>query len=110
MCFKAGIDELDTVKNLMSMSLNALIADTLEVELDAIHPHLRLVTDLGMDADKAQLLKEGIAEYFDGLEVDLVGIESVADLLEVVVLNEFAGLPVDCSLPAAPFAETHAAA
>ena len=36
MCIKAGDNEIETVKNLMSMSLMAVVADALNVDLDEI--------------------------------------------------------------------------
>jgi len=96
MCFKAGNDELDTVKNLMSMSLSVVVADALEVEIEDVSPKALLVEDLGMTADKAELIKEGIAEYFDGLEIDFTRVRTLQDLLDVVVLNEFRDLEKSC--------------
>jgi len=36
MCIKAGADELESVKNLMSMALKAVVAESLGVELEDI--------------------------------------------------------------------------
>lgn len=98
MCFKAGDDELDTVKNLMTMSLSVVVADALEVDLDEVQTSSRLVQDLGMTPDKAVALKEGIAEYFDGLEIDLRATPTVGALLDKVVLNEFRGMGDACTV------------
>lgn len=89
MCIKAGNNELASVKALMDMSLNALIADTFEVEMDEIENTLDLRSDLGMQQNKADELKAGICEYFDGLEVDMQRIVTIGDLHELVVDHEF---------------------
>jgi len=97
MCFKAGSDELDTVRNLMSMSLSAVISEALEIDIDDIRPTAHFVRDLGMTPEKAQILNEGIAEYFDGLEVDLAATPTVGALLDKVVHSEFRRLEAEAA-------------
>lgn len=92
MCFKAGNDELDTVKNLMLMALRAAIAQALDVEMDELEPEQRLVADLAMDADKRAELVELIADTFDGLTLDLDALETIGQIYEAVVLEEFRDL------------------
>ena len=70
MCIKAENNELDSVKALMTMSLNALIAEVFDVEPDEINCNLSLSMDLGMDTEKKQELTELIGEYFDGLVIN----------------------------------------
>lgn len=89
MCIKAGNNELASVKALMDMSLNALIADTFEVEIDEIENELELRNDLGMKQTEAVELKEHISEYFDGLEVDMNCMVTIGDLHKMVVDHEF---------------------
>ncbi|MCU7939841.1 MAG: hypothetical protein KZQ64_06185 [gamma proteobacterium symbiont of Bathyaustriella thionipta] len=84
MCIKAGDNELASVKALMDMSLNALIADTFEVGIDDIDNNLEFRTDLGMKAMKEVELKENISEYFNGLDVDLQHMVTIGDLHELV--------------------------
>ncbi|MDD3450278.1 MAG: hypothetical protein PHF72_14785 [Gammaproteobacteria bacterium] len=92
MCFKAGNDELDTVKNLMLMALRAAIAQALDVEMDELEPGQRLVEDLAMDADGRAGLVELIADTFDGLTLDLDALETIGQIYEAVVLEEFRDL------------------
>lgn len=92
MCFKAGNDELDTVKNLMLMALRAAIAQALDVEMDELEPEQRLVEDLAMDAEKQAELVELIADTFDGLTLDLDALETIGQIYEAVVLEEFRDL------------------
>jgi len=89
MCIKAGNDELETVKNLMMMSLNAVVAEALEVDLDRVTTEARLVEDLEMDAPKREALEAAIADVFDGLALDLRRVLTVGTLLAQVVLQEF---------------------
>jgi len=89
MCIKVGNDELDSVKALMTMSLNALIADVFDKELDDLKLNLSLTKDLGMDEEKEQKLTDLVAEYFDGLVVDWSKNDSLAELFQTVVNSEF---------------------
>ena len=93
MCIKAGNNELGTVKALMAMSLNSIIADVFDLDLDDIAPYQKLRTDLHMDAARQSELADLIAEYFDGLLLDFSQIQTVDDLFNVVVENEFRCIP-----------------
>ena len=93
MCIKVRKNELSTVKALMTMSLNALLADVFDKQLGELSPKLSLKTDLGMDQEKQQLLAQRIAEYFDGLSVDFSRIDTLEDLFYVVVEREFETIP-----------------
>lgn len=73
----------------MTMSLNAIIADVFERDLDDIEPGLHMYADLDMDTKKQLELGEIIVEYFDGLQVDFSRIELLADLFEQVVESAF---------------------
>jgi len=94
MCIRVGNDELESVKNLMGMSLMAVVAEALQADLDDVSEEARLVEDLHMTPATERELKAMIADVFNGLEVDLSTTPTVAALLEKVVLNEFADLPV----------------
>ena len=89
---KMGKDELETVRNLMAMSLKAVVADALEADLEEIVDETRLCEDLGMDSAGAERLRALIADIFDGLEVEPRQTPTFAALLERVVLREFEGL------------------
>ncbi|WP_198264343.1 hypothetical protein [sulfur-oxidizing endosymbiont of Gigantopelta aegis] len=89
MCIKVGDDELDSVKALMTMSLNALIADVFDLDLEDLKPELSLTRDLGMDEAKQHELAELIDEYFDGLWIDFSLNDSLAMLFQTVVESEF---------------------
>jgi hypothetical protein len=93
MCIRAGSNELESVKNLMGMSLMALVADALNADLEQVSEESRLVEDLHMDASGEEELEMMIEDVFDGLHVDVQATPTVSALLDTVVRNEFAGLP-----------------
>ncbi len=92
MCIRAGNNELETVKNLMNMSLKAVLADALATDIDTVSDSSRLVEDLHMNDRESRHLTALIAEVFDGLQIDLTQTPTIAALLEQVVTKEFDGL------------------
>jgi hypothetical protein len=90
-CIKTGNNELDSLKAIMTMSLNAIIAEVFGRDLDDIEPGLHMYTDLNMDKQKQLELGEIIAEYFDGLQVEFSRVELLDDLFEQVVGAAFKG-------------------
>jgi acyl carrier protein len=90
MCIRAGSNELESVKNLMGMSLMAVIAESLEVDIDDIEETSHLVKDLNMDRAGRERLEMMIAEVFDELKVNLNTTPTVGSLLDKVVISEFA--------------------
>lgn len=93
MCIRAGSNELESVKNLMGMSLRAVVADALHTDIETIQEESRLVEDLHMGTGDEQELEAMIADIFDGLHVDVHETPTVAALLDKVVMQEFRGLP-----------------
>lgn len=90
MCIRAGGEnELESVKNLMSMCLMAIISDSLDVEIDGIQPSNHLTNKLQMSDASRQTLEAQIADIFDGLQLDLTQIDTIGTLLDLVVYNEF---------------------
>jgi uncharacterized radical SAM superfamily Fe-S cluster-containing enzyme len=71
------------------MSLNSIISDVFNIDIDEIDPEMHLQDELNMDSDSQQELNESIAEYFDGLQIDLGSIGTLSELYEKVVENEF---------------------
>jgi acyl carrier protein len=90
MCIRAGSNELESMKNLMGMSLMAVIAEALQTDIDAVAESSHLVRDLQMDSAGKRQLEALIAEVFDGLQLNLDTTPTVAALLDRVVLSEFA--------------------
>ncbi len=93
MCIKAGNNELGSVKALMAMSLNALIAEIFELDLDELDKYLSLTRDLGMDKNKQEELSTMIAEYFDDLHIDFSQVDTLEQLFQTIVEVEFEELP-----------------
>ncbi len=93
MCIRAGSNELESVKNLMGMSLKAVVADALHADIDSVLDDSRLVEDLHMSANDEHTLEAMIADVFDGLKIDLHSTPTVGALLDQVVTKEFCGLP-----------------
>ena len=94
MCIRAGSNELESVKNLMGMSLMAVVADALHTDIENVTEEARLVEDLHMDSVSEEALEEMIEDVFNGLHVNVQKTPTVSELLDRVVLHEFAGLPV----------------
>ena len=94
MCIRAGSNELESVKNLMGMSLMAVVADALHTEIENVTEDARLIEDLHMDSSSEEELETMIADVFNGLHIDVHNISTVSALLDRVVRSEFSGLPV----------------
>jgi len=94
-CIKSGNSELSTVKVLMTMSLNSIIADVFDKDLDEIQLGMSLLADLSMTGAQQQELAEVIAEFFDDLIVDFDKVETLDDLFNIVVEAEFDHIPED---------------
>ncbi|MEN8170630.1 MAG: hypothetical protein ABFS08_10450 [Pseudomonadota bacterium] len=90
MCIRAGSNELESVKNLMGMSLMAVIAESLDTDIDTIEETDYLVKDLHMNSEGKRQIELMIADVFDGLKVNLNTTPTVGALLDKVVMSEFA--------------------
>lgn len=95
MCIKAGNTELSSVKALMTMSLNAAIAEIFGLDLDEIVPDLRLFADLRMTPEQQSEFAALVAEYFDGVTIDFTPTTTLGDIFDRVIEQEFLGLPDD---------------
>lgn len=89
MCIKVSDDERDTIKALMVMSLNLIISDIFQIELDDIELEYQLNKDLHMTAEQELLLKKSIAEHFDGYELQLFSGYMIQHLYKDVVFSGF---------------------
>jgi hypothetical protein len=85
MCFKVGKDEIDTVKNLMQMSVILFLSESLGIEFDEVSADTRLLEVMEFDRSKMARLHEFIAEYFDGLQINLYDTPTVGSLLDKIV-------------------------
>ncbi len=95
MCIKAGNTELSSVKALMTMSLNAVVAEVFGIEPDEIVPGLRVFDDLHMTPDQQSEFTGLVAEFFDGLQVEFTPTTTLDEIFDRVIEQEFLGLPAD---------------
>ena len=92
MCSKMGIDEFDTVANLMGLSICAVVSDVLDADIGDLEMESHLEMDLGLTADRQSELENAIREYFDDFQVDFSSINTIQDLVDQVVEGELCDL------------------
>ena len=92
MCSKIGIDEIDTVANLMGLSICAVVSDVLDTDIGDLELESHLTADLGLTADRQAELDTAIQEYFDGFQADFSSIKTIQDLVDQVVEGELYSL------------------
>ena len=90
MCIRLGNDELDSVRGLMTMTVNVIVVDALEVEVEDVSPDSLLRENLLMNEKSMAVLQAEISEMFDDVVIDLTQMFTVQDILDVVVEKEFA--------------------
>ena len=95
MCIKAGNTELGSVRALMTMSLNAVVADVFDLEPEDLRPELRVYGDLHMNAEQAAEFSALVAEYFDDLRLDFATDVTLGEVFDRVVGRQFDGLPAE---------------
>ena len=93
MCIKVGNNELGAVKGLMTMTLNSIIADVFDIDLEDIKLNSALYDDLGMTDKQQEELTEVIAEYFDGLKIDFDKVQQLEEVYNIVIETEFEDIP-----------------
>lgn len=94
MCIKMqDMNELGTVKALMSMSLNSIIEDIFDIDQADIKLAMNLRSDLHMDSAKQDELADMLADYFDGIHPDLTKAQTIDNLFDMVVEEEFRHIP-----------------
>jgi hypothetical protein len=98
MRIKLDENELDTMKDILTMALNAVIAECLNVAIDRVNPGSRLVADLGMSLPAKKRLQREIAFIFDCTELDMPDAMTVEELVDQVAHIESARL--EPNLPA----------
>jgi len=99
MCIKIkDLNELGTVKALMSMSLYSIIEDIFNIDQSEIELSLNLRSDLRMSSNQEVLLADAIADYFDGSQPDLKQVLTLDNLFDLVVEQEFKYLPDEAFL------------
>jgi hypothetical protein len=84
--------ELNELKALLSMAVNEVIAELLNVDLDRVRPGARLVADLGMCPTTRKRLQREMAFIFDCEPIDIPPAMKVEELLDRLAEIEFARL------------------
>ena len=79
--------EIDSVKNMITMSVYFIIADTLDIDMLELQPDTELVKDLNLDSHKIAELTKSIMASFDNLKLDFSLIQSVQDIVDQVLLS-----------------------
>lgn len=87
---KLDDNELGIMKELLTMALNAVVAESLNVDVDRVHPGSRLKSDLGMSPAAKKRLQKEIAFIFDCTEIDMPNAMKVEELVDQVAQIEFA--------------------
>lgn len=93
MCPKIADTELGSVKALMTLSLDAIVAKVFRLAPKRIKPELRVIADLHMTPAQKLALACLVAEYFDGQQLELTATTTLGDIYARVVEQQFADLP-----------------
>jgi hypothetical protein len=85
MCPRFADNEIGSMKALMSTVLNAVVIEVFRMGLGDIRPELELQRDLRMTAAQRARLVDLVAEYFDGLRLEIGARTTVGDVYAQVV-------------------------
>ena len=85
-------NELDLVRSLMRMSLMAVIAESVNCDMDQIQSCDNLRIELKMDKSALSSLADRVADIFDSSRPDMEKIKTVADLMKLIVDDEFSDI------------------
>jgi len=85
MCGKMGNSEIDTIKNMMSMSVYYVIADCFNMDAMELEPNIMLDNDFHMSAEEKRLLSESITDMFNGYHLQFATIHTVQDVVDQVI-------------------------
>ena len=85
--------EVDTIKALMAMSLNAIISDVFQIDIEKVNLLQDLRKDLHMNMPQENLLKSMVFEYFDGYKLEIPSEYTIQHLYNDVILHDFENNP-----------------
>jgi hypothetical protein len=88
MCGKMGVSEVDTIKNMMTMTVYFVLADIFDLDIMDIESSFDLEKDLHITSDLKALLSEAVMDMFNGLELNFTTIHNVQDIVEQIVIVE----------------------
>ncbi len=85
MCGKMGNNEVESMQNMMAMSVYFVIADAFDIDAMDIEPNLNLDKDLHMTTENKQELSESVMDMFNGRQLDFTAINNVQDIIDQIV-------------------------
>lgn len=85
MCPKMAEGEIASMQALMASVINAEFMDVFGLKLSDIKPELGLFADLRMNPSQQSRLTSFVAEYFDGLRLEIGPCTTLGDIYAQVV-------------------------
>jgi len=85
MCGKMGNNEIDSMQNMMAMSVYFVIADAFDIDAMDIEPNDDLEKDFHMTQVIKQDLSESVEDMFNGCQLDFTEIHNVQDVVDQIV-------------------------
>lgn len=85
MCGKMGNNEIDSMENMMAMSVYFVIADAFDIDVMDIEPDKDLDKDFHMSAKNKHDLSELVIDMFNGRQLDFTSIHNVQDIVDQIV-------------------------
>lgn len=82
---KTSAHEIESINNLVTMSVYFTIADCLGLDAMDLHAEDHLENDLGMSDSQKQALAEAVMTQFDGEILDFSGIFTVQNIIDQLV-------------------------
>lgn len=87
MCGKMGDNEIDSMKNMMRMSIYFVIADVFEIDAMDLEETTELDKDLQSTAEMKSRLCESVKNMFNGFDLTLGNNTSVKEVVEQIMMN-----------------------
>jgi len=85
---KIGENEIESMQNMMAMSVYFIIADTFDVDAMDIDADNDLQKDLHMTSEIKHELNESFMDMFNGHQLDFSKIHKVQDIVDQIVTVE----------------------
>jgi len=92
MCGKMGDNEIDSMKNMMAMSVYFVIADAFEIDAMDLEETTGLDKDLNSTKEMKSRLCESVKDMFNGFDLKLGVNTSVKEVVDQIVMNDGNGL------------------
>lgn len=88
MCGKMGENEVDSMKNMMTMAVYYVVADVFDVDAMDLDAATDLEKDLHVTPAMQIELYESVGEMFNGFKLDLQHAHSVQEIVDQIVTIE----------------------